>query len=463
MSKRPQSRTFKKSANRRQRTARRLAKPNKSESAPREKAQNPVTSQQPNSTFSLTYQRQTEHPETPQKFQQTLTLYRYPRARQHVSLQAWDSADEYLLATFIAKFDTPENSTSDSSNLSQVTAHILILNDEFGALACAVKTILPNAQISWQSDSFIAQQALFQNAKLNNIVNDKGGIASTSIYNSLVKVSDLPSQPDFVLLKLPRAHALLEEQLTQLQLLPASTHIIAAGKVKAVQSSVLELFNKYLDNTHTSLAVKKSRLIFANPKEANLPKLTSPYPTSWEISNPDFTLFNHANVFSRGQLDIGARFFLEHLPDTGDKTVIDLGCGNGILGLTLLKKAAPKALHFVDESHMAVASAQLNVQHNHPEHIQHCTFNSSNCLETLPNIRADIVVCNPPFHQQNTITDHVAWQMFQDAKNALITGGELRIVANRHLGHHDKLKRLFGGYQVVASNQKFSILSAIKK
>jgi 23S rRNA (guanine1835-N2)-methyltransferase len=36
-------------------------------------------------------------------------------------------------------------------------------------------------------------------------------------------------------------------------------------------------------------------------------------------------------------------------------------------------------------------------------------------------------------------------------------------VGNRHLDYPNKLKRLFGNVTMVATNQKFNILSAIKR
>ena len=32
-------------------------------------------------------------------------------------------------------------------------------------------------------------------------------------------------------------------------------------------------------------------------------------------------------------------------------------------------------------------------------------------------------LCNPPFHQQHAVTDHIAWQMFNDSFKALKQGG----------------------------------------
>ena len=383
----------------------------------------------------------------------SLTLQRYPAQHQHVSLQAWDAADEYLLNHIAA--------LSSSPNPLPANAHILILNDDFGALTCA----LSHYAITWQSDSWVARKGCQANLALNHLSQ-----ANIRYIDAMTPLNEqhIP-KPDWVLMKLPRSHALLEYQLWALQHLAPNTPIVAAGKVNSVQRSVLDLFSQYLGTTTTSLAVKKARLIFAGNQGHQTPApLPAPAPALWKTDSPELTIHNDANVFSRGQLDIGARLLLANLPDVAGKTVIDLGCGNGILGLTALYQACQQGasvekMIFVDESSMALASAYQNVKMNLPDTLPQCEFVLSNCLEELPQQKAHIVLCNPPFHQQNTVTDHVAWQMFSEAKRALHSQGELRVVANRHLQHHDKMKRLFGGYRVVASNKKFSILSSVKK
>jgi 16S rRNA (guanine1207-N2)-methyltransferase len=40
---------------------------------------------------------------------------------------------------------------------------------------------------------------------------------------------------------------------------------------------------------------------------------------------------------------------------------------------------------------------------------------------------------------------------------------ELRVVGNRHLGYHLKLKKLFGNCETVAGNAKFVILKAVRR
>lgn len=116
----------------------------------------------------------------------------------------------------------------------------------------------------------------------------------------------------------------------------------------------------------------------------------------------------------------------------------------------------------VDESPMAVASAHLNADENlGPAHQVEARVND--CLSGFAPQSVDLVLCNPPFHQQNAITDHIAWQMFCDARHVLANEGKLIVIGNRHLGYHIKLKRLFGQVNTLASNGKFVILQASKR
>jgi 23S rRNA (guanine1835-N2)-methyltransferase len=374
-----------------------------------------------------------------------LQLVRYPQDLQHPSWQAWDAADEYII-------EYVEQNVQGLQHQS-----ISIYNDDFGALACWFADFKP----LWVSDSYVAKQSCLVNLQQNNIP-----VESVIFYDSVTSVG---SPAELVLLKIPKTTALLEQQLIDLQarVIPSTT-VIAAGKATFIQKSTLALFEKYLGSTTTSLAKKKARLIFCQPTGCK--SHASPYPTIWFTDKPRFEISNLANVFARQQLDIGARFMLEHLSKLANmdsKTVIDLGCGNGVLGLHILNQNKKTKVVFVDESYMAVASAKHNVLANLPEKESGSEFIVNNCLDDFSEkskfSEVDIVLCNPPFHQQNAITDHIAWQMFKDAKSLLQSGGQLFVVGNRHLDYPSKLKRLFGNVTTVATNQKFSILSASKR
>jgi 23S rRNA (guanine1835-N2)-methyltransferase len=367
-----------------------------------------------------------------------LTLYRYPRQSQD-PLQAWDAADEYLINTLA------------EAPLAQA-GPVIIMNDGFGALAAYLHDHTPVCV----SDSYISERATLANLAENQL--DPNAI---TLQDTL---SPLPPAPALVVIKVSKYQALLEQQLLALrQVATPATRILAAGKAKDIHSSTLALFEKYLGQTRTSLAWKKARLIHCTVDGTSATPLNNPFPTVWPLEGTDMLIHNHANVFSRTSLDIGARFMLDNLPVHSARKVIDLGCGNGVLGLALLARDAEVEVTFIDESHMAVASAQLNVEHNLPDALPRARFMVNNCLDGVEVGSADRILCNPPFHQLQAITDHIAWQMFSDAHRVLPQGGELWIVGNRHLDYHNKLKRLFANAQVVASNSKFVILKAIKR
>jgi len=363
-----------------------------------------------------------------------LTLHRFPQMREESPLQAWDAADEYVLQHL---GDAP------------VSGPTLIFNDTFGALACA----LAGEGVYSISDSWLNQQATRQNLALNHL--DE---ADVQLLDSL---SPLPAAPARVLIKVPKTLALLEYQLRALrEVVTPETQIIAAGKAKDIHTSTLQLFEKVLGPTTTSLARKKARLIFGTFSAPELKE--SDVITTWPLDGTPYQIHNHANVFSRGGLDVGARFFLQHLPSDLEGEIADLGCGNGVIGLMALQQNPLAQVHFIDESYMAVASSRMNIEVNSPQDRDRTTFHVNNSLAGYPSDRLHAVLCNPPFHQQSAVTDHIAWQMLRDARRCLQDGGELRIGGNRHLDNYHKMKKLFGNCTTVASNQKFVVLRSVK-
>ncbi|KGR33773.1 16S RNA methylase RsmC [Vibrio campbellii] len=366
----------------------------------------------------------------------SLTLHRFPK-RSNETLQAWDAGDEYLI-NHVEEMALPDNQ------------NIVVINDNFGALACWFSD---KHDVTLMSDSFISQKGAQQNLADNQC----------NQVSFLSTMDDIPENTDLVLMQLPKSNRHLVWLLSQLRkALPASCPIVAVNKAKEIHTSTLKLFEKYLGETKTSLAWKKHRLVFSS---ANAQPVIDVDPmTIWDVEGESIQLKNLPNVYSGESLDLGARFMLQHLPqDPTLKHVIDLGCGNGVLSVKMGQLNPQARLTSVDESFMAIESAKQNLLDNlgDARDIQ-CIVN--NCLDGFTPDCADMVMCNPPFHQQQAITDHIAWQMFCDAKQILNQGGKLLVIGNRHLGYDAKLKRLFGDKNVklVASNNKFVILQATK-
>ncbi|EFS9382516.1 23S rRNA (guanine(1835)-N(2))-methyltransferase RlmG [Salmonella enterica] len=365
----------------------------------------------------------------------SLTLKRFPQTDDVNPLLAWEAADEYLLQQL---------------DETEIRGPVLILNDTVGALSCALAEHSPYSI----GDSYLSELGTRENLRHN-------GIAESSV-TFLDSTADYPQAPGVVLIKVPKTLALLEQQLRALRkVVTAQTRIIAGAKARDIHTSTLELFEKVLGPTTTTLAWKKARLInctFSHPQLADAPQTLS-----WKLEDTGWTIHNHANVFSRTGLDIGARFFMQHLPENLDGEIVDLGCGNGVIGLSLLAKNPQANVVFVDESPMAVDSSRLNVETNLPEAFERCEFMINNALSGVEPFRFNAVFCNPPFHQKHALTDNIAWEMFHHARRCLKINGELYIVANRHLDYFHKLKKIFGNCATIATNNKFVILKAVKQ
>ncbi|WP_397457908.1 methyltransferase [Pseudomonas asplenii] len=364
-----------------------------------------------------------------------LDLIRQPE-QQGEPLQAFDAADQYLLDHLAGQ------------GVSHDT-RVLVLNDSFGALAASLEG---HVQLTSSGDSFLAALGLEKNLARN-------GKAFDAVRH--VPASETLVGPfDRVLIRVPKTLALLEEQLIRLQgQLAPGAQVIAGAMIKHLPRTAGDLLERYVGTVQASLAVKKARLLVATAEpRATFP---SPYPTRYRLDRPAIELLNHANVFCRDGLDIGTRAFLPHLPENlGTARVADLGCGNGVLAIASALQNPQAQYTLVDESFMAVQSARENWQAILGE--REVIVRAGDGLAGQAPQSLDVVLCNPPFHQQQVVGDFLAWRMFQQAREALVVGGSLYIVGNRHLGYHSKLARLFRGVEQVTATPKFVVLKARK-
>ncbi|MBW8191792.1 methyltransferase [Neiella marina] len=367
----------------------------------------------------------------------TIELARFPLDKRE-TLLPFDAADELLMEWWHRNPQTWQN--------------LWLLNDSFGALSCFFVQH-SQATICHVSDSFLAQQALINNLSHNELDADR-----VQQCDCLQPWTD---SPEHVIIKVPKSLTLLKHQLARVSRLPVGTPVTIGARLKDLPAKAVKLLKQTFGNVVPELAKRKARIMHAQVAEQTI---AEPTPTAWDVANHQLTLTNHANVFSRASLDIGAQFMLQHLPEPESSSrIADLGCGNGILALAMAKQQPQHGYILVDESHMAIASAKLNAAENFVDSDIDFTFLCQHSLTGFADNSLDYVICNPPFHQQQAITDEIAWQMFTQAFKALRSGGKLRIVGNRHLGYHIKLKRIFGSVNRVASNAKFVILESEKR
>lgn len=363
------------------------------------------------------------------------------------TLRPWDAADEYLLQHWI-------NGTPGATDQP-----LLIVNDDFGALAVAAAAIGREIPITVVNDCAIARHAIGSNLALNkSLLPARDSLLTISDSLEDVLNRNRPGNAASganVLYKLPKSHALLDHQLFALRsLVDNSTRFAAAGMTRHVHRSTIAAFERYLGSTVTSLARKKARLLFS---KVTLPEVKSPAPTpSFTLPKSNLMLASHPALFSAGRLDAGTALLLESLPAAeGPDEIIDLGCGNGVIGIYLQHNNPGLHCHFIDSSAMAIKLSRQNHADTCPQAA--ATFHNADGLSVMPDRSSDRIFCNPPFHEKYHTGPALAHRFFKEARRVLRPQGELWVVANHHLQYPDRLKKLFGNCRTVKRDEKFSV------
>lgn len=356
-----------------------------------------------------------------------LPLHHHPKS----PLQAWSAADDLMLKELAGIEPKPQR--------------VLIVNDTHGALGTCLHQWHP---YSW-NDSYCSKLSLQQNLRRNEMLfSPEHWLESTEQPKDLF---------DVVLIKIPKTLSLLEYQLTMLRpLLSPQTRIIGTGMVKHLSKSMVQCFEKCIGPTHTSLATRKARLVFSQFNPALT--LATPQPVCYRIPGSDLEIVNYPNVFSQQKLDLGTRFLLEHFPDVSDaKNIVDLGCGNGALACYAARQNPNAHLSLLDDSWLALQSARESIELNKIPNP--CELIAADGLDGFEE-KADVILCNPPFHEGTRLDSNIALRMFKGAKRCLNEHGKLVVVGNQHLDYHQTLSAHFKEVTLTASNPKFVVLTA---
>jgi len=368
------------------------------------------------------------------------------------SLRGWDTADEYLLQA--------------AADVQKTPHHWLILNDDFGALTTAVCGLVQSSgqspegtNIHVVQDTSVGREAIARNLKHNH----RSSVVSSVIIHKHLDTVPADVTMDILLAKIPKTNAVLDQQLRLLRsgLIAQSSALFLAGMVKHLATGTQAMLEAHLGPTQRHLAVRKSRL-FHSQFDATLAPLANRYPRKHSVSELNLTIHADAGVFSSEKPDPATLFLGQHIPTLeSDSPIMDLGCGSGILGIVAGKKNPMASVFFVDTSTTAIRCAEHNVMTT-MDKADNAIFLNQHRLSGWPHSPLQLIVCNPPFHQKHTQTLSIARDMFSDAQQVLAPGGQLLVVANRHLPYHSDLRRLFGNHSLLAENTRFRIHQCIK-
>lgn len=166
-------------------------------------------------------------------------------------------------------------------------------------------------------------------------------------------------------------------------------------------------------------------------------------------------------VFSWDRPDVGSRMLLEHLPKTMTGKVADLGCGNGLLTGAVAKKEGVTEVFAIDADQRSVECCRLNLEERGvtiPYKVE--WRDATGDLSDLPQM--DVVVMNPPFHDQQKEDRELGQKFCNSAMKLLRSGGELYLVANRHMPYEDILAKESSKITLLEDANGFKIVRAVR-
>lgn len=171
-----------------------------------------------------------------------------------------------------------------------------------------------------------------------------------------------------------------------------------------------------------------------------------------------FDLYSASGVFSLKHLDKGTEIMLRYAQVPEEGRVADLGCGYGVVGITILKQFPKLDMTFIDSSERAIKLTRKN--------LGHCKFKGyakvSNIFEKLKEKMFDVILTNPPYSAGRKI----CFSFIDESFNHINPEGSLQLVCRRQKGGdvlEKHMKEIFGNVEVIGQKSGFRLYKSIKE
>ena len=178
---------------------------------------------------------------------------------------------------------------------------------------------------------------------------------------------------------------------------------------------------------------------------------------SFRFSGNTFTFITDAGVFSKKDVDEGTGFLLEaSVPELQSQSLLDLGCGYGVIGIVIKKIFPSCAVMMSDINPRAIELAKLNCEKNEVD----CHCIESDGFEAIDQT-FDTIMLNPPIRAGKNII----YRLFDEAYAHLDDGGSLYVVIRRKQGAESALSHLeetFKNCSVLAKKKGYWVLKSTK-
>lgn len=162
-------------------------------------------------------------------------------------------------------------------------------------------------------------------------------------------------------------------------------------------------------------------------------------------------------VFSKKQIDFGSSLLLKTIELEQAKTVLDVGCGYGTIGLVIAKSSPNVLVNMVDVNLRAIDLAKQNMYNNN---IKNTEIFVSNIYENVTK-KYDVIVSNPPIRAGKKVVHGISLGAYEH----LNEGGSYWCVIQKKQGAESLYKALANVFfivEVVQKDKGYWIIKALK-
>ena len=169
------------------------------------------------------------------------------------------------------------------------------------------------------------------------------------------------------------------------------------------------------------------------------------------LRDKEFNFFTASGLFSTSRVDHGSQLLANKCVITDSSSILDLGCGYGIIGLSLLLTNPSLELTFSDINERAIKLTKMNLR----LHRLKAKVVQSDGFEKIED-KFDTILLNPP----QTAGKKICFRLIEDSKNHLKNNGTLQLVARHNKGGKDlskKMNEVFGNVKDIVKKSGFRV------
>jgi len=164
-------------------------------------------------------------------------------------------------------------------------------------------------------------------------------------------------------------------------------------------------------------------------------------------------------LFSYKHIDEGTKLLLEYAEIPEEGTILDIGCGYGVIGIVIAKLNPKLEVYMTDINKDAVEITKRNILRNrlNPEKVK---VLHGNLYEPVKDLKFNAIYSNPPFSAGMDIVEKIV----QEAPRYLKHRGTLQIVARKGAEKVRKLMlSVFGNVNILVSKKGYKVLLSRKQ